>query len=175
MSKTDGIRNSRRPAKALDRLDRKILGELVRNAGQSYAEIGKSVGLSAPATHERVRKLRANGIIRGTSAQIDGKKIGKPLLVFVHVNTQSWGHSEAFDSLAQLPELEEMHSVAGATSMILKMRVEHSDALEALLRQINGFASVVSTHTFVTLSTYLERSVQAQITTDWPDPPRPLE
>lgn len=175
MAKTEDIQRGDTSAVVLDRMDRKILGALVEDAGRGYADIGKEVGLSAPAVHERVKKLKARGVIRGTAARLSGKRIGRPLLVFVHVNTHSWGHSQAIDTLAEFPELEEMHSVAGATSMILKVRVADSDALEAVLRRINGFESVVSTHTFVTLSTYLERPVQAAVTVDWPDPPRPRE
>lgn len=159
----------------LDRLDRKILGALVADATQSYAALGRDVGLSAPAVHERVKKLKAAGVITGIHARLDGPRIGRPLLAFVHVVTHNWGHSEAIDGLAALPELEEMHSVTGDTSVILKVRLADTEALEALLRQINDFESVVATHTFVALSTYLERPVQAGTTTDWPTPPLPAE
>lgn len=175
MNETDGVRAGGGKGRALDRLDRKILGALVEDATRGYAELGRDVGLSAPAVHERVRKLKAAGVIRGIGARLDGRQVGKPLLVFIHVATQSWGHSEAIDRLAELPEMEEMHSVTGDTSMILKVRLADPQALEALLRRINAFESVVSTHTYVTLSTYLERPVQATASAEWPAPPRPRE
>ncbi len=175
MAKTETVRRGRREAGALDRLDRKILGALVADATRGYAELGREVGLSAPAVHERVKKLKAAGVIRRISAEIDGTQVGRPLLVFIHVATNNWGHSEAIDRLSELPELEEMHSVTGDTSMILKVRLANTEALEALLRQINAFESVVATHTFVTLSTYLERPVQAEVTSEWAAPPLPRE
>lgn len=175
MKKTDSIRPRRRNRHGLDRLDRKILGALVTDSTRSYAELGREVGLSAPAVHERVKKLKARGVIRSMAALLDGPAVGKPLLVFVHVATHSWGHSEAIDALAELPEMEEMHSVTGETSMILKLRLADSRALEALLRQINDFESVLSTRTYVTLSTYLERPVQPEVTETFPEPPRPLQ
>ena len=175
MAKTETVRRGRRTGDALDAFDRKILGALVADATRGYADLGREVGLSAPAVHERVKKLKAAGVIGGVSARLDGPSVGKPLLVFVHVATQSWGHSEAIDRLSALPELEEMHSVTGDTSMILKVRLTDPRALEHLLRRINAFESVVATHTFVTLSTYLERPVQAEVTDDWPEPPLPRE
>ena len=175
MAKTDGIRDKQRAGASLDRMDRKILGALVVDATRGYADLGREVGLSAPAVHERVKKLKAAGVIRRISAAIDGPAVGRPLLVFIHVATNNWGHSEAIDRLSELPELEEMHSVTGDTSMILKVRLANTDALEALLRRINAFESVVATHTFVTLSTYLERPVQAEVTADWRAPPLPRE
>lgn len=175
MKKTDMLRSGGRSDRSLDRLDRRILGALVVDATRSYAELGREVGLSAPAVHERVKKLKARGVIRGMVALLDGPGVGKPLLVFVHVTTHSWGHSEAIDALGALPEMEEMHSVTGETSMILKLRLSDSGALEALLRQINAFESVISTRTYVTLSTYLERPVQPDVTDVLPEPPLPKE
>ena len=175
MEKTDQVQQARPSGPALDRLDRKILGALVVDATRGYAELGREVGLSAPAVHERVKKLKRFGVIRAVQAQLDGPMVGKPLLVFVHVATHSWGHSEAIEALTGLPELEELHSVTGQTSMILKVRLANPQALESLLRQINAFESVLSTHTYMTLSTYLERPVQAGVTDAWPDPPLPKE
>lgn len=171
--KTDGVREKAAAARHIDAVDRKILGALVQDAGQSYAELGRRVALSAPAVHERVKRLKASGVIRSTAALIDGRRIGRPLLVFIHVATLKWGHSEALDRLASLPEFEEVHSVTGDTSIILKVRLADPEALESLLRQIHQLESVVSTKTFVTLSTYLERPTQAETTERWEDPPLP--
>ncbi len=175
MTKTDRVQRKAGVSLSLDRLDRKILGALVADASRGYADLGREVGLSAPAVHERVRKLKAGGVIKRIAALLDGPAVGKPLLVFVHVATHSWGHSEAIDALSELPELEELHSVTGDTSMILKVRLANPQQLESLLRQINAFESVISTHTYVTLSSYLERPVQAELTEEWADPPLPKE
>ncbi len=173
--KPDTVRQTPRSTREIDAVDRKILGALAADATRSYAELGRLVALSAPAVHERVKRLRSSGAIRATVALIDGKQAGKPLLVFVHVVTRNWGHTEALDQLAALPEFEEVHSVTGDTSIILKVRLADPDALEALLRQIHALKSVVSTKTFVTLSTYLERPAQAGITESWPETPLPSE
>ncbi|WP_294222259.1 Lrp/AsnC ligand binding domain-containing protein [uncultured Shimia sp.] len=66
--------------------------------------------------------------------------------------------------LRDLPELEEIHSVTGDTCMLLKVRMQDSKAMEALLKRLYDMPDVVSTKTYVALSTYLERPVQAGIT-----------
>lgn len=174
MVKTDKIKEQGSGRPAIDAMDRKILSALVEDATQSYAALGQEVGLSAPAVHERVKRLRARGVVKATSARIDGASVGKPLLVFLHVATENWGFSEAFAELIKLPEIEECHSVTGDTSLILKARLPDSSALERLLRRIHTFDSVVATKTFVTLSTYLDRPVQAATTADWPEPALPV-
>jgi len=66
--------------------------------------------------------------------------------------------------MAELPEVEEIHSVAGDTCMLLKVRCASSRALEALLARLYATPGVRSTRSYVVLSTYLERNAQAGIT-----------
>lgn len=165
---TDDVRRKRSGKPLLDRFDRKILSALVGDAGQSYAALGEAVGLSAPAVHERVRRLRQARVIAGTYAQLDGEAIGKPFLAFVHVEAAGWGKGERMMRIADFPEVEEMHSVAGDTGLVLKVRTQSPHALEGLLAQIYAVPGVSGTRSYVVLSTYLERPVQAGITQDWP-------
>ncbi|MEM9796655.1 MAG: Lrp/AsnC family transcriptional regulator [Pseudomonadota bacterium] len=161
---TTDIRLTAGGGRGLDAMDRKISGALARDATMSYAALSKAVGLSAAAVHERVRRLRASGAIRATTADLDGAAHGKPLLAFVHVDSQGWGKTRALMALADFPELEEIHSATGDTCIILKVRVASPDALEGLLARIYDVEGVRGTRTYIALSTYLERGVQADVT-----------
>ncbi|MCT8160731.1 Lrp/AsnC family transcriptional regulator [Pseudoruegeria sp. SHC-113] len=162
--KTDSLQKRSGPMREVDAVDRRILGELARDASQSFAQLGEAVGLSAPAVHERVKRLKAQGVIKGTVAQLDGARLGKPLLAFVHVTTKGWGKTRALMALADLPEVEEIHSATGDTCLIMKVRVASSLALEGLLSRIYDLPEVRGTQTYVALSTHLERSPQAEVT-----------
>lgn len=164
LKNTDGVRKPAQAGRPLDGFDRKLLGELVSNAELSYAELGQRINMSAPAVHERVKKLRASGHMRGKAALLDGPAIGKPLLAFVHVDTVGWGGTQELLSMAELPEVEEIHSVAGDTCMLLKARCASSRALEALLARLYAMPGISSTRSYIVLSTYLERPTQAGIT-----------
>ncbi len=164
---TDDIRQARVPERELDDADRRLLGVLVEDATVSYAELGERAGLSAPAAHERVKRLRRSGAIRRTSALIDPVAIRKPLLAFVHVDTSGWGKTPELMAISEHPEVEEIHSVAGDTCMLLKVRTEDTRALEGLLSQLYETPGVVSTRSYVVLSTYLERPVQPGRTDEW--------
>jgi Lrp/AsnC family transcriptional regulator, leucine-responsive regulatory protein len=167
---TDGIRPSRLPDRDLDAADRRLLGVLVDDATVSYQELGERVGLSAPAAHERVKRLRRAGAIRRTAAIIDPKAVRKPLLAFVHVDTRGWGKTPELLAVSEYPEVEEIHSVAGDTCMLLKVRTEDTRALEGLLARLYDTPGVVTTRSYVVLSTYLERPVQPGTTKEWPAP-----
>lgn len=166
--KTDTVRSPGGRGRSLDRIDRRILGVLTGDASVSYADLGKLVGLSAPAAHERVKRLKATGVIRGTVVLVDPEAVGKPLLTFVHVDTDGWGKSQALMAIAEHQEVEEVHSVAGDTCMLLKVRTGDTHDLEAILARLYATPGVKSTRSYVVLSTYLERPVQAGLTTDWP-------
>jgi Lrp/AsnC family leucine-responsive transcriptional regulator len=172
ISKTNRVPKNDVRTRDLDAFDRKILGVLVRDANVSYADLGKRIGLSAPAVHERVKRMRRTGVIRQTSALLDPLAIGKPLLAFVHVDVRGWCMSPELLAVSELPEVEEVHSVAGDTSILLKVRTENSAALEGLLARIYDVPGVVTTRSYIVLSSQLERPVQPDTTGDWPPPRR---
>jgi DNA-binding Lrp family transcriptional regulator len=134
-----------------------LLGLLAEDASLSYADLGQRVHLSPPAVHERVRRLRRDGVIKGTVARLDGVRIGRPLLTFVHVDTVGWGKSQSMLALAELPEVEEIHAVTGDSCLILKVRTEGTQALEDLLARVYGVEGVRGTRSYVVLSTHCER------------------
>lgn len=168
MEKTDDIRRNARPMPPSDAMDRKLLAELVEDATLSYAELGKKVGLSAPAAHERVKRLRQRGAIRRVAALIDPQATDKTLLAFVHVDTAGWGKTTALMAIQRFPEVEEVHSVTGDACMLLKVRTDGAQSLERLLGHLYATPGVKATRSYVVLSTYLERPVQAEKTEDWP-------
>src|SRR5205085_7596293 len=67
----------------VDDIDLILLAELQRDATQSYAHLGETVGLSSGAAHERVRKLRERGVIKRTTIEVDPQAVGRGVLAFV--------------------------------------------------------------------------------------------
>jgi Lrp/AsnC family transcriptional regulator, leucine-responsive regulatory protein len=138
-------------------VDRKLLSLLAEDASRSYAELGEILHLSPPAVHERVKRLRRHGVIQGTVARLDGARLGRPLLTFIHVDTAGWGKSESMLALAELPEVEEMHAVTGDACLILKVRTENPRMLEDLLARVYAIEGVRGTRSYVVLSSHVER------------------
>lgn len=165
--KTNGIRQNRSHPSGLDRTDRMLLRLLAERADRSYAELSELVHLSPPAVHERIRRLRRDGVIQGTVAKLDGEKIGCPLLAFIHVTTEGWGMTKPIHALKELADVEEIHTVTGAACLILKVRSSGPASLEKLLSRIQEVQGVRSTQSYVALGTYLERGPM-------PEAPEPL-
>jgi len=157
---TNSVRRTPVSTRTTDAKDRTLLSLLAEDATRSYADLGRLLHLSPPAVHERVKRLRRDGVIKGTVAVLDAEKIGKPLLAFVHVDTAGWGKSEQLMAMSKLPEVEEIHTVAGDTCVLLKIRTEGPQALEDILREIYDMKGVERTRSYIALSTVLERGVR---------------
>lgn len=145
----------------MDQIDRTLLGKLQEDAGQPYAELGRAVGLSAGAAHERVRKLRERGVIRRTTVEVDPAAVGGGVLAFVMVDSDAWMGDSA-DAFAALPEVLEAHVIAGSASVMVKVRTTSTTHLQDVLRRIYAIDGVSGTQATVVLETFFERPVSPQ-------------
>ena len=157
----------------MDDLDRRLLAELQRDATQAYATLGQAVGLSAGAAHERVRKLREQGVIRRTTVDVDPAAVGRGVAAFVLVEANAWmGDSPVSEALAALPEVVEAHVIAGPTALLVKLRTPTTEDLQASLRRLFAIDGVTGTQTIVVLETFFERPL-ATVTSALPGPSAP--
>src|SRR4029453_16819403 len=98
----------------IDEIDVKILTILQENARTTQADIAKAVGLAPSAVLERMRKLEAKGVIQDYVARSDAHVPNRSLLAFVAVKTNEYGPEQpSAQALAQIPEVLEIHHVAG--------------------------------------------------------------
>ena len=142
----------------LDELDVRLLDALQQNARSTYAELGQAVGLKAPAVHERVKRLESRGYVRGYSARLDGRMLGLELLAFISCYTTPEANYDAFTAaVAALPEICEIHSVAGEESFIIKAVTRSTAHLDDLLGRLKRIAGIARTKTTIVLSTPFER------------------
>lgn len=163
-AETNGVRSRRSSGHSIDATDRKILGLLANDSTRSYADLAQDVNLSAPAVFERVKRMKAQGIIKRSTIQIDGAKVGRPLLAFVQATFSGWGPREGYAALSADPDIEEVHSVAGDACLLLKVRCSCPEGLEALLSRLYDMGSLLTTRTYMVLSTYEERGPSAEVT-----------
>lgn len=136
----------------LDVIDRKILQTLQREGRISNVDLARRVHLSPTPCFERVRRLEEGGYIRGYVAQLDPQKLGMGLLAFVEVSLDKTSPI-AFDRfreiVAEMPEVQECHMVAGGFDYLLKVRVTDMVAYRRFLGdRISALPGVSRTHTY---------------------------
>ncbi|MFM5135341.1 Lrp/AsnC family transcriptional regulator [Aeromonas rivipollensis] len=157
IKETNAIKQVRHQPAKLDEVDRTLLALLSADSSRSYVELGEALHLSAPAVHDRVKRLKRDGVIKAMVAKIDGCKVGRTLLAFVLVNTKNVVSTRKLLTLGSLPEIEEMHTVAGDSGVMLKVRVRETEGLEDLLGKIQDIDGVDGTRSYIVLSTFVER------------------
>jgi Lrp/AsnC family leucine-responsive transcriptional regulator len=134
-------------------LDRRIVEQLSADGRMSYTDLGKALGMSTSAVHQRVRRLEQRGVLKGYTAQVDPVALGLPMTAFISVTPLDPAAPDDIpDRLRHLDAVEECHSVAGDEHYILKVRTATPTDLEELIGTIRAVANV-STRTTVVLST----------------------
>lgn len=118
----------------LDRIDRRILHELMRDATLPVSQLAERVGLSQTPCWKRVQKLEAAGVITSRVAIVDPAAIGLGLTVFVEIeaadHTPEWRAAFAVVS-ADYAEIVEVHRMAGEVDYLLKVVVGDMAAYDA--------------------------------------------
>jgi Lrp/AsnC family leucine-responsive transcriptional regulator len=142
----------------IDEIDRQILTILQQNARTSNAEIARQIEMAPSAVLERIRRMEAKGVIQGYEVRINPEAVGLGMVAFVAVASSDMsGELRTATLLGQIPEVQEVHHVAGEDCFVLKVRVKDARALGHLLRErIGTIPSVRSTRTTVVLETVRE-------------------
>jgi len=125
--------------KGLDELSRNILKELQASARMSTTEIGRRIGLSAPAVAERIAKMEEGGIIKGYHTAFDLDKLGLTIRAFIAFKTTRLKHAELIQLVEGIPELTEWHAVTGNHSILLKIAAPSSHRLAAIIELLEEY------------------------------------
>lgn len=153
---------------ALDETDLKILRLLQEDARLSYRALGERVGIRAPSVHARVKRLEAEGVIRGYRADVDPAKVGRPMMAVLTIGLESGrkGQRPRTEEVAGIlrdhPEVVEVHAITGEDDLLVKVRVPDVEGLErVLIRVLEPLEGVRRTTTMLVVRTLLERDPPA--------------
>lgn len=143
----------------LDSLDYKII-ELLTFAGRmTWAELSSIVGISAPSTADRVKRLEEKGVITGYSARINYQALEYAITAFVAVNLEHPKYIEDFiEAVNEISEIEECHHIAGDDDYLLKLRCKSTLHLDSLLNdKLKRIDGVSRTRTTIVLTSNKEK------------------
>lgn|SRR3990170_2879401 len=142
----------------MDATDRQIVALLRENARRSFKDIGRNVGLSAPAVKRRVDRLEEDGVVRGYTAVIDPHAFGWHAEAFVDLYCEGGMSGEAIKRVVETePRVASAHTVAGEASAMLHVMAEDTKDLELALERIRNTDGISRTVTEVVLSTLFQR------------------
>jgi Lrp/AsnC family leucine-responsive transcriptional regulator len=128
----------------LDEANQSLLAELQVDARLSLAELGRRVGLSAPAVAERIERLEQQGVIRGYRADVDPAAVGFPLSAIIRLRPVPRERPKAAALAQRLPEVVECHRITGEDCFLITAHVRSVTHLEEVIDQLGAFGSTTT-------------------------------
>ena len=147
--------------KLFDETNWQILAILQENARIPFKELGRQVGLSAPAVAERVRRLEETGIITRYRAELNLEKLGLPIMAFVTFRAFPDKCEELKVLLDESPEIQSSYRITGSDHYLAKVSVTSVGHLEQLVDRFIPYATMT---TSIVLSTpFEERAIDKSV------------
>ena len=144
---------------SLDEIDARIVTALIKDARASYAEIGNTVGLSAPAVKRRVDRLRASGAITGFSARVDPAALGWTTEAYVELFCGGrTSPEEIAAAVRKYPEVADACTVTGEADALIHIRAADVKHFEHVMERIGAEPFVRRTRSVIVLSRLIERA-----------------
>lgn len=128
----------------LDDISLRILEELRRHARTSFTEIGRRIGLTAPAVAERVHRMEEAGIITGYHAAVDPRRLGLPITVFIQIVSKNGQCTPISEYALRQPGVIECCHITGEKDVLIKAALESLEAVEALVSRLTQFGNVTT-------------------------------
>jgi Lrp/AsnC family transcriptional regulator for asnA, asnC and gidA len=149
------------PALNIDKLDLRIIHQLMNDASLSYAEIGKKLFVSAGTIHVRIKKLQEAGIINGIKYQVDLKKMGYDVIAFIGIYLEK---SSLYDNVAKelerIPEIVRLNYTTGNYSIFAEIVCKDINQLRLVLHDaLQKIKGIERTETFISLEESLNRNI----------------
>ncbi|CAK7280147.1 Lrp/AsnC family transcriptional regulator [Streptomyces misionensis] len=129
---------------SLDAIDWRILDVLQRDGRISFADLARTVSMSASAVTERVRRLEEAGVIGGYAAVVDPDKVGLAIMAFVRLRYPNSNYKPFHDLVEAMPEILEAHHVTGDDCFVIKVAARSMRHLEEISGRIGGLGSVTT-------------------------------
>ena len=142
----------------MDDIDLKIVQLLQENARIQNAEMARELGMAPSGVLERVRKLENKGVIKGYRAEIEPQSLDLKRRAFILIRSvDKPGSHETTAALVELPEILELHEVAGEDCQLIKVRAKDAKSLSDFMKQKLGrISTITSTKTLIVLDTLKE-------------------
>ncbi len=145
----------------IDKLDKKILSILTKNARMAFKDVAADCGVSRAAVHQRVQRLIEDGIITGSGFDVNPKALGYTTCTYVGITLEKGSmYKSVIAEVAQIPEIVECHFTTGPYTMLIKLYAKDNEQLMDLLNnKLQVIHGVVSTETLISLEQSLKREI----------------
>ena len=128
----------------LDKLDRKILSLLKENSRASFAEMGRSIGLSASSVRERIQRLTDSGVIQKFTIELNQEHLGFELQAFILIKLFSGKLKKFITIVNEFEEVQNSYRVTGSQNVLMKVTLKDQKHLQNFLDKIMVFGDTTT-------------------------------
>jgi len=145
----------------LDYIDQEILLALKKDARKAYSKIALELNISNSLVHQRIKKLKDDGLIKKADLLLDEKKLGYSTKAYVGIRLKEARYAEkVVNALQTIPEVTECNYVSGKYAIFVLIYSKDNDHLRSILyNQIHEIEGVGGTDSFICFTTNFDRSV----------------
>ncbi len=145
----------------IDRLDKKILSILSKNARMPFKDVAAECNVSRAAIHQRVQHLTEDGVITGSKFDVNPKSLGFSTCTYVGITLEKGSmYKQVVEQLEHIPEIVECHFTTGPYTMLVKLYAKDNGQLMDLLNnQLQEIPGVVATETLISLEQSIKREI----------------
>jgi Lrp/AsnC family leucine-responsive transcriptional regulator len=138
----------------IDSLNWQILESLQKNARQSFAEIGRQIGLTSPAVAERVKKMEDSGVIKGYKAQVSYHKTGHQLKAVITLRAFMGRLKPFLEKVKEFKEVINCYRITGNENIIMEVVLYDQSHLEEFIDKLITYGE---TKTHIILSNVVDQ------------------
>lgn len=147
---------------SIDKLDLKIIQEMLENAETPYAELGKKLYVSGGTIHVRIKKLEELGIVKGKKLKVNLGLLGYDITAFVGIFLEKSSlYDDVATELEKIPEIIRLNYTTGNYSMYLEIVCKDINQLRHVLHDnLQKIKGIERTETLISLSESFNRSAR---------------
>lgn len=151
----------------LDTLDYKILKTLSTNGRKPYLEIARECGVSGAAIHQRIQKLNAMGVLKGSECLIEPSAVGFNTCAYIGFFLKDPSHfDEVVEKLKAIPEVVEVHFTTGQYDMFIKLYAHNNDHLLHLIHGPIQALGLARTESLISFKEVFHRQLPIRLRTE---------
>lgn len=135
----------------IDKKDKKILVELLKDGRKSFADLAKSCKMTRQSIFSRIKSLRRKGVIRNFTVNLDNQKLGLSLKAYILISAEPLQRfrEKAIKTLMQLPQISQIHILFGRFDLLVEVMVRDINDLSQLLAKIHELEMIDKTETMI--------------------------
>lgn len=150
--------------KRIDNADRKILSIIGQDARVPLKDVAKVCNMSRAAVHQRVLKMKENGVITGSHYVVNPQSVGYLTCTFVGISLDKGSrYQSVVDQISKIPEVVECHFTTGPYTMLIKLYArDNTQLMDLLNHQIQKIEGVISTETLISLEQSIDKPLRIE-------------